>query len=121
MSNFENRPVLVNVSSFRLIIGFALSFDATTWVEQLGFLHSMAIYSGVLGLLSLGLPLVYIYGKRIRAFTGGKLDGGGGGGGTHDAKEGDGNAFPAPLSSDEEGVHVPAAKDEVDWQPSAPR
>lgn len=72
--------MLVNVSSFRLIIGFALSFNATSWVEQLGFLQSFAVYSGALALLALGLPLVYIYGKRIRAFTAGKLVNPGGGG-----------------------------------------
>lgn len=66
--------MLVNVSSFRLIIGFAMSFDATQWVQDLGFMKSFAIYAGALGVTTLGLPFVYIYGKRIRAFTGGKLD-----------------------------------------------
>lgn len=63
----------MNVSSFRLIIGFAMSFDATTWVENLGFLRSFSIYAGALGIASLGLPFVYFYGKRIRAFTAGTL------------------------------------------------
>ncbi|KAF3768741.1 MFS general substrate transporter [Cryphonectria parasitica EP155] len=65
-------PVLINISSFRLIIGFALSFDATTWVEQLGFMKSFCIYAAALGIVTLGLPLVYFYGKKIRAFTAGK-------------------------------------------------
>lgn len=53
-----------------------MSFDATTWVEQLGFLGSFGVYSGALGGVSLlGGPLVYVYGKRIRAFTAGKLRG----------------------------------------------
>lgn len=51
-----------------------MSFDATTWVEDLGFQNSFGIYSGALGIASLGLPVVYLYGKRIRAFTAGKLD-----------------------------------------------
>lgn len=68
------RPVLVNVSSFRLIIGFAMAFDATTWVEHIGFMKCFSIYAGVQALLTLGLPLVYFYGKRIRRYTGGKLD-----------------------------------------------
>ncbi|CAN8100481.1 unnamed protein product [Discula destructiva] len=67
-------PVLVNVSSLRLIVGFALSFKATSWVESLGFMKSFAIYSGALAAATLGLPFVYFYGKRIRAFTGGRLD-----------------------------------------------
>lgn len=50
-----------------------MSFNATTWVEDMGFLESFGIYSGALGITALGLPLVYFYGKRIRAFTAGKL------------------------------------------------
>lgn len=49
-----------------------MSFDATSWIEQLGFLKSFGIYSGALGVATLGWPLVYFYGKRIRAFTAGK-------------------------------------------------
>lgn len=51
-----------------------MSFDATSWVEEIGFMKSFAIYAGALAFMTLGLPLVYIYGKRIRAFTAGKLD-----------------------------------------------
>lgn len=51
-----------------------MSFDATTWVEQIGFMKSFSIYAGALAFMTLGLPLVYIYGKRIRAFTAGKLN-----------------------------------------------
>lgn len=67
----------------------------------------MAVYSGVLGLLTLGLPLVYFYGKRIRAFTGGKLDG------TYSNKDDEGNGFARPPS-DVEMVHVPVGKNEVE-------
>lgn len=66
--------MLVNVSSFRLIVGFALSFNATTWVEDLGFLESFGVYSGALAVVALGLPAVYIYGKQIRAWTSGSLE-----------------------------------------------
>lgn len=51
-----------------------MSFNATTWVEDIGFMKSFAIYAGALAFATLGLPLVYFYGKRIRAFTAGKLD-----------------------------------------------
>jgi hypothetical protein len=66
-------PVLVNVSSFRCIIGFAMSFRVTTWVEQRGFLGSFAIYAGVLAAFSLLLPLIYFYGKKIRQWTAGTV------------------------------------------------
>jgi len=66
-------PVLVNVSSFRSIIGFAMSFNATTWIEQRGFLGSFSIYATVLGVLSLFLPVMYLYGKRIRQWTAGSV------------------------------------------------
>ena len=64
--------MLVNVSSIRLIVGFALSFNATTWIQDIGFLPSFSIYAGVLAVASLGLPLVYIYGKRLRSWTAGQ-------------------------------------------------
>ena len=65
----------MNVSSFRLIIGFAMSFRATTWVEQRGFLGSFGIYAGVLGFLSLLLPLLWVFGKRLRQWTAGTVEG----------------------------------------------
>jgi len=73
MLTIDTSPVLVNVSSFRCIIGFAMSFRATTWVEQLGFLSSFAIYAGVLAVLALFLPFVYFFGKRIRQWTAGTI------------------------------------------------
>lgn len=121
--NHCDRPVLVNVSSFRLIIGFGMSFDATTWVQQLGFLRSFAIYSGALAFLSLGLPLVYIYGKRIRAFTGGKLAGAyaeeerEAAAGMGVVAEEDERDSPAP----EELSHVSVGKSEAGWSLGAPR
>lgn len=56
------------------MVGFAMSFNATTWVQDLGFFNSFAVYSGALGVACLGLPLVYFYGKRIRAWTAGRLE-----------------------------------------------
>jgi hypothetical protein len=67
------RPILVNVSSFRCIIGFAMSFKATTWIEELGFLASFSIYAGVLAFFVCMLPIFYIYGKRIRRWTSGTV------------------------------------------------
>ena len=56
------------------MVGFALSFDMTSWVEQLGFLTNFAIYGGIMGDFALGGPIMYIYGKRIRAWTAGRLE-----------------------------------------------
>jgi len=67
--------VLVNVSSSRLIIGFAMSFNVTTWVQDLGFLKSFGLYSFALAIASLGLPLVYRYGKSMRVWTAGRIQG----------------------------------------------
>lgn len=67
-------PVLVNVSSIRLIIGFAFSFKATDWIQDLGFMTNFAIYGAALTGVSLLLPVMYIYGKPIRAWTSGRLE-----------------------------------------------
>ena len=56
------------------MVGFALSFNATTWVQDLGIFTSFAIYAGALAAASMGLPLVYFFGKRIRSWTAGRLD-----------------------------------------------
>lgn len=63
----------MNVSSFRCIIGFAMSFRATTWIEELGFLGSYSIYAGVVGFGLLLWPIFYFYGKTIRRWTAGSV------------------------------------------------
>jgi hypothetical protein len=50
-----------------------MSFRATTWTAELGFMRSFGIYAGVLGGVSLLLPVMYIYGKRIRQWTSGSI------------------------------------------------
>jgi hypothetical protein len=67
------RPVLVNVASFRNIIGFAFSFGVTDWIEARGYLGCFGIYAGVIAFLSLGIPFLMIFGKRIRKSTGGRV------------------------------------------------
>ncbi|KAK1986123.1 major facilitator superfamily transporter [Colletotrichum cereale] len=67
-------PVLVNVSSSRLIIGFIMSFNVTTWIEQLGFFRNFGIYSAALAGVSMLLPVMYKYGKPMRAWTAGRLE-----------------------------------------------
>jgi hypothetical protein len=55
------------------MIGFAMSFRATTWVAELGFMRSFSIYAAVLGGIALLLPVMYLYGKRIRHWTAGTV------------------------------------------------
>jgi hypothetical protein len=51
-----------------------MSFRATTWVEERGFLGSFAIYAGVLAVLACFLPVMYLFGKRIRQWTAGTVE-----------------------------------------------
>ncbi|ORY67310.1 major facilitator superfamily domain-containing protein [Pseudomassariella vexata] len=67
-------PVLVSVSSFRLIFGFLLSFKITNLIMARGFLNMFGIYSGALAAVALLLPVIYIYGKPIRAWSAGRLE-----------------------------------------------
>lgn len=72
-------PVLVNVSSLRIIIAFFLSSQITVWVAEKGILNTFAIYAEALLVLSLGMPILWFWGKRLRIWTAGsvgKVDGG---------------------------------------------
>ncbi|KAF1812742.1 MFS general substrate transporter [Eremomyces bilateralis CBS 781.70] len=62
-------PVLINVSAFRSIVGFALSFKVSSWVEERGYMFIWIIYAIMLGVVSMGLPIMYVYGKDIRRET----------------------------------------------------
>lgn len=50
-----------------------MSFDVTTWVQDLGFFKAFGLYSLVLAIVGLFLPVFYFYGKRIRQWTAGRL------------------------------------------------
>lgn len=63
------------MSSFRLIAGFLISFKAADTILAIGFLKTFAIYSSIMALFSLLLPAVYKYGKRMRLWSAGKLEG----------------------------------------------
>lgn len=67
------RPVLVNVSSLKIIITFFIASNVTTWVSQLGSLRLFAIFAESLVVVSLGIPVFYFTGKRLRQWTGGKV------------------------------------------------
>lgn len=67
--------MLVNVSSLRLIISFFLASQATVWVAERGLLAVFAIYAEVMLVLSLGIPGIFFFGKRLRQWTGGMVHG----------------------------------------------
>ena len=69
----QYRRVLVNISTFRCIVGFAMSFRVTFWAIELGFLGSFSIYAGVLGFLLLLLPLMWWKGKWMRKWGSGTV------------------------------------------------
>ncbi|KAK6082313.1 major facilitator superfamily transporter [Seiridium cupressi] len=66
-------PVLVNVSSIRIVIAFFLSSQVTVWVVEKGILNTFAIYAEALIVLSLGMPLLWFFGKRLRIWTAGSV------------------------------------------------
>lgn len=67
-------PVLVNVSSLRIIIAFFFASLATTWVEEKGLLPTFVIYAEVMILLALCMPLLWLYGKKLRTWTSGSVN-----------------------------------------------
>ena len=69
-----NRPVLVTMSTFRLIFAFLLTFNVTTWVKSMGYFGAFGIYTGALAGVALFLPLVFFWGKRIRHWSAGSLE-----------------------------------------------
>jgi hypothetical protein len=50
-----------------------MSFRATTWVAELGFLRSFSMYAIVLASAASLLPVMYFFGKRIRQWTAGTI------------------------------------------------
>ncbi|EFQ34136.1 major facilitator superfamily transporter [Colletotrichum graminicola] len=59
-------PALVNVASFRCLLAFILSFKISDWVVEMGYFHSMMIYTGLISAFALLIPVVYIYGPAWR-------------------------------------------------------
>lgn len=58
--------MLVNVSGFRNIVGFAFTYGMPDWVAERGYMGSFSIFTGSIALVALPLPLFYLYGKRLR-------------------------------------------------------
>ncbi|KZL63338.1 major facilitator superfamily transporter [Colletotrichum incanum] len=66
-------PVLVNVSSLRIVIAFFVASKATTWIAEKGPLATFALYAETIIVLSLGLPVLYFWGKHLRQWTAGSV------------------------------------------------
>ena len=60
---------VVMVQSFRAIIGFAWTFFVGTWVETRGPAEPFGIFAMLMGLFSLTVVPVWLYGKRMRIAT----------------------------------------------------
>ncbi|KAI0125168.1 major facilitator superfamily domain-containing protein [Xylariales sp. AK1849] len=67
-------PVLITLTSLRLIIGFGFTFKATAWIRNLGFFKVFSIYATAIAAVGLLGILIYFYGKRIRAWSAGTLE-----------------------------------------------
>ncbi|KAJ4390954.1 hypothetical protein N0V93_004553 [Gnomoniopsis smithogilvyi] len=67
-------PVLTNVSTLRVFTSFYFSTQSTTWISQLGAFTFMGYISLAYAAVSAGIPLLFIYGKPIRAWTSGRVN-----------------------------------------------
>ncbi|KAH8729135.1 major facilitator superfamily domain-containing protein [Phaeosphaeriaceae sp. PMI808] len=63
-------PVLVVITAFRGFVSFGTSYGVAKFIETSGYDGSFGTYAGLTALFGLlGIP-VFIFGKRIRMFTG---------------------------------------------------
>ncbi|KAK7725525.1 hypothetical protein SLS63_008129 [Diaporthe eres] len=65
--------VLTNVSVLRIFTSFYFNTQVTTWISQLGPLKFMSYIAVALLVVSSGIPLLFVYGKRLRSLTSGKV------------------------------------------------
>lgn len=66
-------PVLVNVNTLRTVISFGFSSHASSWVQERGYLFIFGVYVAVLFIMSMFIPLFYVFGKKFRQWTSGKI------------------------------------------------
>ncbi|KAL8420348.1 hypothetical protein RB594_003220 [Gaeumannomyces avenae] len=66
-------PVLVNVGSMRITVAFFLASRAVEWVQAAGPLATFAMYGEALLVIALGIPALFFCGKRLRAWTAGRV------------------------------------------------
>lgn len=63
-------PVLVVICAFRGIVSFGTSYAVQTFIDTSGYDGAFGAYAGLTALFGLlGVP-VFLYGKKIRAYTG---------------------------------------------------
>ncbi|KAI7775820.1 hypothetical protein LA080_006234 [Diaporthe eres] len=65
--------VLTNVSVLRIFTSFYFNTQVTTWISQLGPLKFMSYIAVALLVVSSGIPLLFVYGKKLRSLTSGKV------------------------------------------------
>lgn len=65
--------VIVSASSLKIIATFFLATNATTWLQAVGAMKLYAAFAEMLLLVSLGLPLLFVFGKRLRQWTSGTV------------------------------------------------
>ncbi|CAK7212195.1 hypothetical protein SCUCBS95973_001361 [Sporothrix curviconia] len=66
-------PVLVNVNTLRTVISFGFSSHASSWVQDRGYLYVFGVYVAVLFVMMLFIPVFYVYGKKFRQWTSGRI------------------------------------------------
>ncbi|KAK1622842.1 major facilitator superfamily transporter [Colletotrichum phormii] len=66
-------PVLVNVSTLRVFISFPFNTQVTTWLQELGPMKFTIYLSIMLLVVSTGIPLLFIFGKKLRIKTSDKV------------------------------------------------
>ncbi|KAL8303352.1 hypothetical protein RB597_005094 [Gaeumannomyces tritici] len=83
-------PVLVNVGSMRITVAFFLASRAVEWVQVAGPLATFAMYGEALLVIALDIPALFFCGKRLRAWTAGRVGvvGAAGGGRSGDGEVG---------------------------------
>ncbi len=66
-------PVLVTVSSLRIFISFFFSSQIMAWIQRRGPFIVFGAFGGMLFAVSLGIPVLFFIGKRMRQWTAGKV------------------------------------------------
>lgn len=66
-------PVLVNVNTLRTVISFGFSSHASSWVQERGYLFVFGVYVAVLFVMSMFIPFFYVWGKKFRQWTSGRI------------------------------------------------
>lgn len=63
-------PVLVVITAFRGFVSFGTSYGIAKFIDTAGYDGSFGTYAGLTALFGCLGILIFMYGKRIRAFTG---------------------------------------------------